>query len=417
MKLKIRFKKLPIFVLATLFTSILFALALVAAPQTERFVGNAKFNLNSNSQNYWKKEFTLQVSIKNQDLPFKEQKLAETEKILYRRLNDYGVEEVTIQQLEGEKETEPILKVTVQSAKDVNLVTPLIQQRYFARLVTRKDGVDFDSEENQFAIFDPANYNDTQFTRRFFRNIYLTKLRNTLGEQSYFAIFKTYALNTDAFDNFITANAGQAAGLRIDGFVTPITIPAPTQSQNGIVTKPVFSIGLNITDQQSEIEELLFNSGVIPLQYSVTATKTLQPQIYQINYIQLALAIVGIMIASTLYFATRKQWGMITRTIFPFAMLISGWLSYLKLTQTPIELFLILIESLILYLLLLIVSKEKNSNSFILGSTLFFAILYFFGIGYVRTFALHMTYLVPALLLSRWVVNLYINTVKKTVEK
>jgi hypothetical protein len=243
-------------------------------------------------------------------------------------------------------------------------------------------------------------------------------LQNTAGDDSYFAIFKTNPLNAGQFDQFISSHAGQAAGLRIDGFVTPITIPVPTQSQNGTVTKPVFSIGLNITDQQVKVDDLLFNSGVIPVEYLVTSTKDLQPQVYQINYIQLTLAIVGIMLAAGLYFMIRKDWDSVTGLLLPFGMLMAGWLSYLKLSQTPTDLFLILLEGSVIYVIAqaLLKSPERKYLAFA-ALVIFFIGLHMLGIGYVKTFSMHMIYLVIGLLLSEWFVSQYVNVIRRTVSK
>jgi hypothetical protein len=418
MRIKINLKKLPLVVLATLLTSVVLTLLIIALPQTERLLSQARFDLNSNSANYWKKVITLKLDIKNQDLPFKDQKIAETERILYSRLNSYDVEEVTIERIDGEKENNPLLKVTVQSSTDPNTTLPLIQQRYFMRIVTRKEGVDFDSEENQFAVFDPANYEQTPFTRRFFRNVYLTKLPSTSGEDSYFAIFKTNLLTAAEFDEFVSKNAGRTAGLQVDNFVTPITIPIPTPSQNGISTKPVFSVGLNITDAQYRSNDLLMNAGVIPVAYTVEQTDDLQPQVYSINYIQLTLALAATLLATAIYFIFRKEYASLATVILPLGLLVSGWLAYMKLTQTPADLFIMVLQFGFLYILALILSSARDSKylaSVVIAG--FFGLLHYFGIGYIRGFALEMIVLIAALHVSIWFSGIYISILRRTTSR
>jgi hypothetical protein len=415
MRIKINLKKLPLIVLAILLTSVLLTLLIIALPQTERLLSQARFDLNSNSQNYWKKEFTLKLDIKNQDLPFKDQKIAETERILYSRLNSYDVEEVTIERIDGEKENNPLLKITVQSSTDPNTTLPLIQQRYFMRIVTRKEGVDFDSEENQFAVFDPANYEQTQFTRRFFRNVYITKLPSTSGEDSYFAIFKTNLITAAQFDQFVAENAGRTAGLQIDNFVTPITIPIPTPSQNGISTKPVFSVGLNITDAQYRSNDLLINAGVIPVAYTVEQSNDLQPQVYDVNYIQLTLALAGTLLATAIYYITRKEYGPLTTVILPLGLLVSAWLAYMKLTQTPADLFIMVLQFGFLYILALTIASAKDNRYFVSIVMIgFFALLHYFGIGYIRGFALELIALIASLHVCIWFSGIYISILRRT---
>lgn len=379
-------RKFFLSILLVLLSTVIFSIAIIASPQSERIVQNSRFDLNKTEA--WKKEYKLALDIMNEDLLLKEKKVEETKKIIFKRLNDFGVDEVTIVSEEGATPNEVILKITVQSTKDVVSIDRLVTQRFFTRIVTRKDGVDFDDEENPFVTIDPANYNFTNFTRRYFRSVYLTELDTVLGDKAYFAIFKTWFFRNSEFDRFLSENAAKEAGLAIDGVVTPITIPVGQATQSGVVSKPVFAVGLSIDEQQAKVYEILMNSGVIPLEYSQTESTELIPRQYSVNHIEIVLAILVATLILSIYFVIRKDYGQITDFVAPTLLLWAVWTAILKLLQTPVNLSILLLQFMTLTPILSLLSQVKQKRALtLIAVSLLFLLIYLLGIGYVKEFS------------------------------
>lgn len=217
---KINFKYILNYLFVILLTSFILVTILISLPLTERVSSQVTYDLKTKSELYWAKDYTLQLDI--WDRTDKEKILDRTTSTLYQRLSKYGVEKVdmyTFTQNEME-----YIDIHVQSSLPQEYVDELIRSPFIVKVVTRDPEVDFEDPENPYAIYLGENYLDTQFTRDSFRNIYITKLKNSAKQYSYFALFKTWPWNSQ-WKTFLEEYQGQEVGVSVDGFVTPVQIP------------------------------------------------------------------------------------------------------------------------------------------------------------------------------------------------
>ena len=167
---KLKFKKLKFninwksffnYILLIFLTSLILLNFLIALPLTESIAEIRAFDLNI-VDDYWSKEYILNLDTEDNS------EINKTKNILFRRLNKYGVEESSIYQEDS------TLRVVVKTSKSQTYVDELIRNPYQYKLVTRKDEIDFESEENTLAPYLAENYNETEFDASTFRNIYLS---------------------------------------------------------------------------------------------------------------------------------------------------------------------------------------------------------------------------------------------------
>ena len=169
---KLKFKKLKFninwkiffnYILLIFLTSLILLNFLIALPLTESIAEIRAFDLNI-VDDYWSKEYILNLDTEDNS------QIRETKNILFRRLNNYGVEEASIYE-EGSQ-----LRVVVKTSKNQTYVDELVRNPYQYKLVTRKEEVDFESEENTLAPYLAENYNETEFDASIFRKGALANL-------------------------------------------------------------------------------------------------------------------------------------------------------------------------------------------------------------------------------------------------
>ena len=194
-KIKINFGNLKLgssllYLAMILISSLIIVIGLISLPLTEKIKEDISYNLITKDNLYWEKEYTLELDTSDVAEIDKKKYIEKTKDILYRRLNKAGLEEVSIYE-ENSKENN-ILKVYVKTSENESFVDNLVENRFFVTVVTRKDNVDFDSEDNQYAYLFGENYNATEFTGSSFRNVFITILKNSSVEYSYFAVLNTW---------------------------------------------------------------------------------------------------------------------------------------------------------------------------------------------------------------------------------
>jgi len=414
-KVKISFDNLklgPIFsyLFLVLISSLLIVICLISLPLTEQFQDKVSYNLITKENMYWSKEYTLELETSQVPEIDRDGYIEKTRDILFRRLNRAGVEEVSVtKEISEEKD---VLKVTVKSSKNAALVDNLVQNRFKVNVVTRKEDVDFDNEEDPYAYLLGENYNKTDFDGSTFRNVLITELRNSSGEYSFFAIFKPNITKKKAFDEFLDGKEGETIGVDTDGFVTPYYVPD---------TNPkTFAIPVTGGESQSTLLSLLYNSGEIPLSYTATETRDLEIENDSLNYIQLSIAIlVAIVIVHlTLLFVVKEDSKNISRSLLSTMITISTWIAYLKISSTPIDTWLLALECILSVILIYVLIHNKESQIAITTSMVIsFFIMMILGIGYMRIFGKEMILL---LLISQFSIAFgkwYLDNMRKNLGK
>jgi hypothetical protein len=120
LKLDINIKKALGYLLLTVITSLLITSILIALPLTEKLSSKTNFNLNTKNGSYWSKEYFVKVeSTNNKDIE-------KTRDIIFKRLDSFGVEEVSIYK-ENPSESSTNLRIVVNSTKNEGLVSQLIK--------------------------------------------------------------------------------------------------------------------------------------------------------------------------------------------------------------------------------------------------------------------------------------------------
>lgn len=401
---KVSFSQIFNYTIVILISSAIVATTFLSIPQSESLLPSQLFNgqrfdLNVKEKKYWKKEFILETNDKDP------KKINETKDILFKRLQKIGVEEVQITNQES------VIKVIVQTTVDETTVQNMISTRGFIRIVTRKPDVDFNSD--QLAIFLKSNYDDTPWTRYDFRTIYIAKLLNSNQQKSYFALFKPWPNDAARFTEFQNQYAGQTIGVAIDDFVSPVTVSTSKTKQ--------FAMGIGGDETQANFYSIIFNTGVIPLEYSVKDSKTLDPQVFNINYLQalFAIAIVMIVIIAYLFFTEKKEnkenvWKFALTSLLSYTVLIT----LLKTYYIPIDLFLILITTIlaIVYLKTTILRQTEAWSLRLVAITVTLVMIYL-GFGYIKLLGYYLaTFLVFSYVLEK-LAEAYIKSIKMTVLK
>ncbi|MCK9415134.1 MAG: hypothetical protein PHG60_01685 [Candidatus Dojkabacteria bacterium] len=396
-KLKVNWKQFFNYVLLILLSSGILLTFLIALPLTERLSDIQAFDLNI-ADEFWSKEYILDLkSEENSDI-------RKTKSVLFKRLNDYGVEEVSIYQEDSQ------LRVVVEATKPQDYVEELIRNPYRYSIVTRKEEIDFEDEENQLAPYLEENYDETLFDTKVFRNIYITELPNSSGGKSYFGIAKLWPGKLGEFKSFLQEYKEKYVGVNIDGFVTPVYIPDDT----------IFAIPLSDDKGRIEIMDILYNSGNIPISYELKEQKDLEVKRLSMDYIQITIALFVSIIAIYLYLYFSKTYSadLILRSLFTTLLSLAIFLLVLKIRALPIHTFIILIDAVILIALTNIVQQNDESRISVSVVALIIATIFsILGIGYLKILGSHLMLLSATAFLSVEIGNLYIDKVSNYLKK
>ena len=292
---KFKFKKFHInlgetsrYIFTVIFSSVLLAVVLISLPLTEKVTSSATYDLVNKNSLYWSKEYTLELDT-SKSINEKND-IEKVKSILQKRLYKLGVEESFVNSFE--KDDTQYIKITVQTTKDIQSVDSVINSPFIVNIVTRKDGIDFENQDEPLTPYLLENYDLTQFNRDSFRNIYITQLRNSSNEYSYFALFKTWPWDSK-WSTFLTDNAGQIVGVSIDEFVTPVQIPTD---------QSLFAVPISATSkEEASIVSNMYNSGLMPMGYTISEEKNIPTNIAEIDYIKLTQGILVAVILIYLY--------------------------------------------------------------------------------------------------------------------
>ncbi len=404
---KINVRYLLNYFIVIILTSLIFATVLIALPLTEKLSSRVTYDLNIKTDQYWAKEYTLELDFT--DVSNKEGVVDKVESVIYRRLSKFGVEKIDTNSYT--KDDKQYITFLVQSSLYQPYVDDLIRSPFRLTVVTRNTETDFEDPENPYAVYLEESYIKTDFTKNSFRNVYVTKLKNSANEYSYFALFKAWPWNKE-WNDFLSNNQGQEVGLDIDGFVTPLQIPSSSPL--------VFAVPVSTADkQEAELVSILYNSGVVPVPYTVVDQQNLPIENIEGDYIKIIegviLAVIVIYAYLLLVEKTKKR--ILVESALATVITISAWIAYLKISSTPVDIFLLAIEVLTMVAVLRITTENKESRIIVnVLLALVASLVAILGTGFTKIFASDLLALLILGIFSQEISIYYTNKVRKIVK-
>lgn len=405
--------------IALLTISIFFTIvAFVSLPLTEKVVSTVNFDLTAKT--YTSKSYIVELKIKTEDKDLEKLKIKQTSQIISKRLYKAGAQQVSITGYHSDKVTPDDsdylyrdIQIRVKAPFAESVMDQLVKTRNYLRFYSAKEDVDFNDEQNPYVAYMPTSYNATDLTRHQLRTIYFKPLDNADGTTTYNAIFKEKFFNND-FKNFVIENAGKKIGIGIDSGIIPIDIPT-SYSQDyrnaAHIHTFVFALGLTDNADDAKMYDLLFNSGVIPLEYKVINEDLIDTPSANISHIKLALTFLTIIIAFAIFdiLMMKKP----TKTVFKYSasllLTFAIYVSYLKFFMIPVDLGLLYLTSLLLIVGAFINTMKSydNNDYFITLAILFMAWIMAFGI--IKELAFSLLTLMTLYIIVKELVRYYLD--------
>jgi len=402
---KINWKEIFNYFVSVVISASILALVLISLPLTEKVSSSASYDLVNKNSMYWSKEYILELNTSQSSNIQKD--TANLKSVLQKRLRNFDVEQSSITSYQ--EDDKYYLKVEIQTSKEQELVEQLIKNPFIINIVTKKDDVNYEDTENPLIPYLEENYNKTEFTRKDFRTIYITKLKNTSGEYSYFGIFKAWPLSSK-WNEFLNKYIGQTVGVSIDGFVTPVQI-----NEDKIFAPSVSAID----EQYAKVTSILYNSGVSPMSYSTIKEEKKPLNIAEVDYIKLTegilIAILFIYVYLLVVEKTRKS--IILKSGVATVLTVSSWITYLKLSATPVDIFILALEVIVVAAIIRMIAENIDSRVHITLLLTFTSLLcILLGFGYVKIFANDLLILIILSNLSLLISTYYISKVRKSLK-
>ncbi len=408
---KIKLKKINLssffkYLLSVLISSLILALVLISLPLTERVTSSATYDLVNKKDFYWSKEYNLQLDT-SQSIRV-DSDIEEVKSILQKRLRKIGVEESSLN-LSKQGDTN-FLVLTVQTSKDIDVVESLIKTPFLVNIVTRKADIDFENPEDVIAPYLLENYDPTPFTRTSFRNVYITQLKNSNNEYSYFALFKTWPWGNE-WNTFLQENAGQTVGVALDEFVTPVQIPTD---------QSLFAVPVSSTEEKyAQAVSILYNSGQMPISYTVVDEKEVEVDIAEIDYIKLTEGILIAVVLIYLYLLIINKTSRDTLLISGIStvLTVSTWVAYLKISETPTDIFILALEVITIVAMIRLIAENLESKMIVtVLLALISSVSILMGSGYIKIFAYDLLILIILSNISLYISKYYLDNVRKSLK-
>ncbi len=409
MKMKISKTKLATFLdylFVILISGIIISTLFFALPKTEdllpqNFLGDTRFDLNTKEGSYWREEFTIILDIDNEE--DKSRDIKTTEDILYKRLRRAGVEEVHITKSDHYDDA---LAITVQTTEEQTKIRNLISQRGFMELVTPREDLEID-QDDFFQMYMRENYEGTGWTRTEFRNILIKTLLDSEGERSYFAIFKPWPQDQGRFANFLEDYEGGTIGWAVDDFVRPIEIDE--------FSKELFAVGLGPETEQADFYDILLNTGKIPVEYTLIAEIQQEPEVFEIEYLQVTLAIIAsiIILTAYLYLREHQQQRKVLEFALSLLMVFSVSFTILKLYYIPVDLFVLVIAAILTIIYLKLVCLRSTDVRTVTSFAFILTVLMIlFGTGYIPILGKYLLFVIVSSAIIQKLVQIYFEKIK-----
>jgi len=405
MNLKINFDIKPVlnYLAVILTTALGITTILVALPLTENLSERTTFNLLTKDDFYWSTEFLLFLETNNQE------EIEKTRDILFKRLEGFGVEKISVRNLGEDEGGNTTLSVVVNTTKDRDLVASLIVNRFYVEIVTKKEGVNFFGDEDQFAYFLPENYEPSEWDRSDFRNVLITELKTTGDTYSYFALFKLWPNKQSAFTDFLEPYKGDYIGISVDGSITPYLVPFEDQNIFAVPATPE-------DEEQAKALDVLYNSGIIPTNLFLTEQKELTPQIVKVDHIRVSIGLLisFILVYAYMFLIKKADPDILKKSFLATVITISLYLTILKLYPIPVDTFILPIVGILTALLIKIISANRDSVLYIeAGLIAVLTVVILLGYGYMTILATHLIGLIVLSKLCLIVTGWYLNKVKR----
>jgi len=406
MKIKFNVKPLLSYISLAIISAILVAAILIALPLTEKISDEINFNLVTKDSSFWSKEYILALQTSD------EKQVQETREVLYRRLRSFSVERESVYVVPSDEEGISKLKVVISSAKDQKLVEELIKNRFQYKIMTKKPDVDFENSEDQYAYMMEENYDPTDWDYQDFRDIYLTKLKTNSGTYSYFALYKLWPNKEKEFVNFLSQYKGQMIGVSIDGYISPYQVPEDVDQGAFLFALPVYTENKD----EAEIISILYNSGNIPVEFTVQEETDLPSPIASIDYLKISVALIIALVTAYIYILIFKQSTpkKLTRSFLATVITISVYITILKIQHIPVYTLLLALECIMASIAIYMFEENRESRKFTLCILLaFLLVIVFLGTGLMSEFAKEMICILLLSALSLQISQRYIDKVRK----
>ena len=399
-KININWKNFFTYIFLILLSSLILVSILIALPLTETISSKATYDLRVKNNLYWSKEYTLELESSQKE------HIEKTKSILYSRLKKMGVEKISTRV--SSKDEKTFLHIEVESSLSPDYVQELIRNPFDIHIVTKNPDVDFENEEDPYAIYLAQNYIETEFSRKDFRSVYLTQLRNAANQYSYFALFKTWPWDSK-WDEFLKDNQGAQVGVSIDGFVTPVQIPT---------TQPLlFATPVSSTEREEiKLIDILYNSGVVPSGFTLVDVNDKEVKDKNVDYIKLTAGVIVavIVIYAYLLLIDKTPKRILIESALATVITISCWISYLKIYSIPIDISILAIEVIAIIAILRITSENKESKVLVnVLLVLIASLAILLGSGFAKIFASNLFILILLGLIAQEISKIYIDKVRE----
>ena len=411
------------YIIVILISALLISTLFFALPKTEVLMPfhEQRFDLNRKNEDYWKEEIILELNIEPKYKTLLEGKVNQAKNVLYKRLQKVGVEEIQIVNYEPTKEElenridieeeamlKKYLKIIVQTTKDQSLVNRLITSTGNVKIMEPKENLKELSDEDQFQLYMEENYEGTKWDRSKFRNILINDLMAGDGERSYFGVFKPSLGNKREFSKFLREREGEEIGVLMDSFVIPIQVTPEMPN--------LFAVGIGPDKNEAEVQNIILNTGVIPAKnISIFSSQQKEADIYEIDHIQVTLAIL-ISIISILFFLYQREKDekeKILQFAFSLLLIFSISLTILKIWQVPVDLFLLIPAGI---LGTIFVKKmytcPTESRMILITSVIVSALMLIFGTGYIPILGNFILFIILISFLTEILTKIYFKHIK-----
>lgn len=403
-------------------TVFILSVAYIALPKTETIIPDYRFDFTQ--EELQENRYILELQVKAQDEDQLDKKVEETKAIIQKRLYKAGADEVAITGYHFDNPTPDTdyylyryIQVYVKSNLTDSELNELIGVRNYLRLYLPKDDVDFENEENPYAEYFIENYNPTNVTLHDFRNVLIKRLPDSSGTETYFAIFKPKTFGD--FKAFAEEHGGENIGFAVDESIYQLELPSTFKpdytSTSSSSTKAEFTIGITQDARVAEITDIMFNSGVITLEYNVYESEALGAVTSPIKSTLFSFTLIVAMLLFGLYnyFIAKESFQTVFRNLFEIAFALAAVFSFLKFWYVPVNTTVLLFESLAV---LLISHDFLHKSEGRLTRNLFIFVgaflIYIFGFGYISLIGRDIAIMLIALSISEQISEYYITNMK-----
>ena len=272
--------------------------------------------------------------------------------------------------------TQQVGQFVVEIQSDSQYINQLLTAKNDIKILMLKEGVDYTSEANQYALYFPDSYELAPIDISYFRNIDFQELPLTDGTTSWFANFKNSPDKNNEIKQFIKNNDGKIIGLQTDYLVEFIHVIDSTET----------FIAFNVpTDDEEAVKtyDAIINSGASST--SVTATEIDTQPVAELKFDYIKAVITFSLVAIAISLFAKNRFATLCSLIVPTGIMIA----YHKLANLPIS-----SDDLIIFIIIssiIAVSLGHNKNIMIqlaILSMIGFTIMHLVSYGQISHLAL-----------------------------